>query len=154
MLNMTKKKPSKEVQVAERREALLAQAQSLMDGKSTGVVPVLQRPSPMERHGGLQPIRPAIMPRQTASVLRSSSDIYAEREKERLMPSRVFASDKRPAPQRACPSNTNAVGFVPARPNHLSAARLRADTLPSRRFDKLHYPDGRITDLHGNPCHE
>ena len=108
----------------------------------------------MQRHGGLQPIRPAIMPRQAASVLRSSSDIYAEREKERRMPSRVFAGDKRVAPQKARPSNTSAVGFVSARPNHLNAARLRADTLPSRRFNKLHYPDGRITDLHGNPCHE
>lgn len=36
-------------------------------------------------------------------------------------------------------------------PVHLSEARRLAEKLPSRVGERLYYPDGRVTDIHGFP---
>lgn len=112
----------------------------------SGITLLNGKPAPMERTGALQDIQPERYPHLQPPP--TAGDLYMLRLKQM----REGVQFDRATPKRICAASTPTYTkpMYPM-PPHVTPERIAASMHPRREGDRLCYPDGRVTDLAGNP---
>lgn len=111
----------------------------------SGITLLNGKPAPMEHTGALQDIRKERYPHPQPPP--TAGDLYMLRLKHM----REGVRFDQATPKRICAASTPKCDQPLFAPLAHDDPRAAAFHKPSRRGDRLHYLDGRITDMAGNP---